>query len=277
MAGLLSLRDLLLRRGALTHVYLHAKLQRAMEGSSSVSKTSLRSAGYGKEIILSNVRGMRRLIGRLAPGGRIGHWADYASTHSYDDADYRLKQSFVAEVAGERRWKTVWDLGCNTGDFSRLVAPHADLVLAMDADEAAVERIYLRARDEKTENLMALVMNLADPSPALGWRGRERLPLEDRRAPDLVLALALIHHTTFSANIPLSDFVDWIAGMNSAVVLEFVSKQDEMSQVLLRNKPDIYSEYSEEKLRAYLERRFTIRRTQPLKGGLRMLYYATPN
>src|SRR6185437_10082187 len=224
MAGLFSIRDLLLRRGVLTHVYLHSKLQRAMEGSSSVSKRSLRSAGYGKEVILSNVRGMRRLIARLRPGGRMGHWANYACTHSYDDADYRLKQSFVAEVAGERRWKTAWDLGCNTGDFSRLVAAHADLVLAMDADEAAVERVYLRARDEKAENLLALVINLADPSPALGWRGRERLSLEERSPPDLVLALALVHHTTFSANIPLTDFVDWLAGMNTAVVLEFVSK-----------------------------------------------------
>jgi hypothetical protein len=276
MARLLTWRDFLLYRGALVHVYAHARLQRAMKGSSSVSKASLKSAGYDKNIVRANINAMRRVVGGLYARRRISHWTDYGRTHSYSAADYELKQAFVVDAARERRWKTAWDIGCNTGEFSRIVAPNADIVLALDSDEGAVERLYENVRDEGIENIVALVYDLTNPSPALGWRVRERAALADRRPADLVLALGIIHHIVLGANIPLGDFVDWLAGMNAAIVLEFVSKNDEMAEALLRNKPDLHAGYDEHQLRAYLERRFEVRRTQPLKGGLRTLYYAIP-
>jgi hypothetical protein len=276
MARLLTWRDMLFRRGAFIEVYLQAKMQRAMAGSKSISKESLRKAGFSKDIIIANLKRIRRIVHGMVPAQCASAWVDYASMHSYSDPDYQIKQTFVSEVAASRRWKTVWDLGCNTGDFSRLVAPHAELVLAMDVDEASVERLYLRTRAEGTENLLAILFDIADPSPSLGWRRRERTALENRRPPDLVLALALMHHLAIGANIPLRDFVEWLASLKAAIVLEFVSKDDEMAQALLRNKPDIYADYSDDSLRELLRPHFHIQRTQPLKNGLRMLYHLEP-
>ena len=68
-------------------------------------------------------------------------WSDYARTHSYGEADFEAKCAFVRKAAGSGRWRRVWDLGCNTGTFSRIAAEHADYVIAMDGDWMAVEPV----------------------------------------------------------------------------------------------------------------------------------------
>ena len=82
----------------------------------------------------------------------------------------------------------------NNGRHARIAAEGARHVVAIDADQGPVELLYRELRDAGDETILPLTMNLADPSPGLGWRGRERKPLLDRGRPDLVLALALVHH-----------------------------------------------------------------------------------
>ena len=118
----------------------------------------------------------------------------------------------MREAAGQRRWRRAWDLGCNTGSFSRIVAEHADHVVAMDGDWMAIEHLYQaqKARPDRGQ-ILPLVVNLSDPSPNQGWRGVERRSLPERGAPELTLCLALIHHIVISANIPMQDFIGWLA------------------------------------------------------------------
>ena len=117
-------------------------------------------------------------------------------------------------------------------------------------------------------------MNLADPSPSQGWKGLERKSLPERGKPELTLCLALIHHIVISANIPMADFVDWLAGLGTSLVIEFVGREDEMVQVLLANKDDQYGDYTQENFEALLSARFDIRDSRPLKGGKRVIYFA---
>src|SRR5207245_2035956 len=103
----------------------------------------------------------------------------------------------------------VWDLGCNDGTYSRLAAAEGAYVVAVDGDHAVVDRL---AREEN-ENLLPLVVDLADPSPSLGWRGAERRHLPARGRPDLTLALALVHHLAITRNVPLAELLDWFASL----------------------------------------------------------------
>lgn len=274
MAGLMSFWDNF-RSGVLGHITLHAKLQRSMEGS-QVSKSSIQKAGFNPEIIRANLRGLAKTIFRLESQSLPTHWLDYAKTHSYSETEYQQKKHFIEQVCSAQKHATVWDMGCNTGDFSRIAAAHGAYVIAMDADESAVEALYQRSKREGDQRIISLVMNLADPSPALGWRGQERMPLPQRGAPDLVLALALIHHMVFSANVPPRDFVQWLAELGGAVVLEFVAKEDEMVQTLLKNKEDLHPDYNQGQFEAYLGQFFEIRHTHVLKGNLRKLYHLVP-
>ena len=96
------------------------------------------------------------------------------------------------------------------------------------------------------------------PSPGLGWRGNERRPLADRGAPDLLLCLALVHHVVIGRNVPLADFVAWLASFEAEVVLEFVDRGDPMVERLLRNRREQSIDYSREALEAALANRFRV-------------------
>ena len=139
----------------------------------------------------------------------------------------------------------------------------------------AIERLYQRQRaDPAPGSILPLVVNLADASPSQGWRGVERKDLRSRGAPDLTLCLALVHHVVITANIPLADFLDWLASLGTAVVIEFVGREDEMVQALLANREDQYDDYTPENFRSLLSRKFQLRREQSLKGGKRTIFFA---
>jgi hypothetical protein len=79
-----------------------------------------------------------------------------------------------------------------------------------------------------------------------------------------------------SANIPMADFMRWLAGLDTALVIEFVGRDDEMVETLLRNKDDQYDDYRPEVFEALLSEHFDVRNSQTLKGGKRSIYFALP-
>ena len=266
------------RRGVLAHVWLQARLRRANQNARAGLRSEIRSAGFSRELVIANARGLRKLVAGLAWRPAATTWIDYASTHSYTDADHAAKRAFVTDVAAARRRGVAWDLGANTGTFSRLVAPHTDVVLALEGEHATVDRLFAElARDRSTvPNVLPLVQNLADPSPGLGWRGRERPALEGRSRPDLVLALALVHHVALAANVPLADFLDWLRGLGAELVIEWVDRADPMVERLLRHKSESYRNYDVAVFERELARRFDVRARLALASGTRFLVHATP-
>jgi len=273
LRAILSSRDLL-RPGVLLHVVAQNALQRRYSAAGGV-KSSLAAAGFDKRLIVRNVAGLKRIIGRLSPAGAKTVWADYANTHSYDTAEFDAKEAFVRRAAAHRHWKLVWDLGCNAGTFSRIAAEHADYVVAMDGDRMAIDNLYGSQKGRPdARKILPLVVNLADPSPSQGWRGLERRSLPDRGRPELTLCLALVHHIVIGANIPMRDFIGWLAGLGTSLVIEFVGRDDEMVQQLLANKEDQYRDYDADAFASLLAEHFEIAEKQPLKGGKRTIYFA---
>ncbi|HEY4258894.1 MAG TPA: hypothetical protein VGM98_01990, partial [Schlesneria sp.] len=193
--------------------------------------------------------------------------------------DVQAKQRFVAEVCQTRQRRLVWDLGCNDGHFSQIAAAHADTVIAMDQDHGCVERLYRKLVADKTHlNIVPLCIDLLNPSPAIGWRGRERLRLEDRGQPELILCLGLIHHLVIAGNIPLPEVVNWLASLRADVILEFPSKRDPMVKSLLRHKQDQYDDYSLAALEVALANHgFQIQKRIELPSGDRTLLFLTSN
>ncbi|ANW05325.1 hypothetical protein LMTR13_05755 [Bradyrhizobium icense] len=273
---LLSLRDLV-RPGVAMHVVAHNALQRRYSGGKGNVRGALADAGFDKGLIVRNVLNLRKIISRMALGSSKTAWSNYARAHSYGEADFAAKCAFVRSATGSRRWRRVWDLGCNTGTFSKIVAKHANYVVAMDGDWMAVEHLYQSLkRDPCGGSILPLVIDLSDPSPGQGWRGRERKPLPDRGKPDLTLCLALIHHVVIGENVPMTDFIDWLASLGTALVIEFIGRDDEMVELLLRNKDEQYDDYRLEVFEALLSEHFEIRDRQTLKSGRRSIYFALP-
>jgi SAM-dependent methyltransferase len=260
--------------GVLTHVVLQAAMDRRSAGATRNVKQELRQAGFNKDLVAANVRRLRTVVSRLTWRKTTSMWSEYTSTHSYDSGTLDAKTTFVRDAVRDQPRGVVWDLGSNTGTFARLAAEHAKYVVAVDADHLSVERLYQLLKREGPANVLPLVGNIADPAPGLGWLGRERLPLPARSQPSLVLCLALVHHVALSANVPLGEFIGWLATLGADVVIEFVSKADAMSQQLLRNKEDVFADYEQASFERHLERWFVVARREVLSGGTRTLYYA---
>jgi SAM-dependent methyltransferase len=274
--GLMSFRDLF-RRGVFTHVYLHSRLERERAESARDVKRELRAAGFKKELVVANVRRLAKLIRRLEWAPRSSAWAGYGPTTSYGEADAAHKEHFVREAIGSRRWDLVWDLGCNVGRFARIAAENARYVVALDADASVVERLYRELESERRTSILPLAVNVVDPSPGLGWMGSERRPLAERGRPDLTLCLALIHHVVIGGNIPVRDFVAWLASLETALVIEFPTRDDPQVQRLLAAKREgMHADYERDWFERCLDEPFAVERSEMLGSGTRVLYFAAP-
>jgi SAM-dependent methyltransferase len=273
--NLFSWRDSL-RPGVATHVWLHGWMQSAVSNGAGGAKQSLQSSGFSAELIAGNLKRLTRLVEGLRWTPRRSTWSDYETAQPHVHRDRELKSAFVRDVCGARSRDLVWDLGCNRGQYSRIAAETATTVVAMDQDHGCVEQFFLDLRRNGPVNILPLRIDLANPSPGLGWRGRERLRLEERGRPDLVLCLGLIHHLVIGANLPLADVVDWLSELRGEVVIEFPTKADPLVQSLLCNKPDQYEDYSLAELERCLSERFVIDRRATLPSGERHLIHARP-
>jgi hypothetical protein len=182
----------------------------------------------------------------------------------------------VYEAVARRRSRLTWDLGCNDGRFARVAAKFADLVVAIDADHATVDGLYRQLREEGREDVLPLVMSVTDPSPNLGWRGRERTSLEGRGTPELALCLAVVHHVCITGNVPVREFLDWLRALDTVLVIEFPDRADPMVQRLLSGKSEGSNpDYEKAVFEEALAERFTIDRSASV-SETRTLYEARP-
>ena len=273
LRALLSARDLL-RRGALTHVVLHSRLERRYADRGGEVKQELRAAGFGPELIAANARRLTRLISRLHAPRRSSAWSEYGATTSYSPEDAERKERFVAAAAADAQPALCWDVGCNEARHARIAARHAGAVVAMDADHVVVDRLYDALSSEGVANVLPLTIDAVDPSPDLGWRATERSGIQGRGRPDLTLCLAVLHHVAVGRNVPVADIVAWLHDLTDAAVVEFAAPEDPMVQRLLaRKRPDDHPDYRRDWFERCLLDRFQPLRREELAGGERVLYH----
>lgn len=265
------------RKGVLVHVALHARAQSRFADTETDVKDALRSGGMRKELIEANVKGLLRTLDRLTWKRSDSVWSDYSDRGHYSDRDLQAKKTFVQEVAGRRRHDVVWDVGCNDGVFSELVATEADRVVAFDGDHLVVDLLYRRLAEAGNRTIVPLVVDLTDPSPGLGWANRERSPFLERNRPDLVLALAVIHHVVISGNVPIDEALDLFAGLGSELVLEVPTEDDPMVRRLLRGKrAGTHDDFTLATFERAIDDRFEVRRREDLPSGTRVMFELAP-
>jgi len=262
-----------LRPGLLFHVQLHAMAQRRYRDRAPGANVTAR--GVSVQTVQGLARSLRSVVQGLAwnPGGT--EWSDYTSDNNYSAEAAGSKRELVAGMLRGRGARAVWDLGANTGEYSRAALAAAEHVVAFDLDPAAVERNYRRVRAEGERAILPLRMDLTNPSPALGWAHRERLSLEQRGPADALLALALLHHLAIGHNLPLERIAGFLAQLGRTLVIEFVPKSDSQVQRMLRSRPDIFPRYTREGFEAAFSGSFHIDAVTPVAGSERLMYLMT--
>jgi ribosomal protein L11 methylase PrmA len=222
----------------------------------------------GQEALLDSLR--RAVEGlRWQPSG---HWVEYGTQTSYTERGAASKREIVERMLDASNARVVWDLGANVGTYSTVAAGNGRSVIAFDRDAASVERHWLTLAAEARASVLPLVMDLANPSPALGWALEERRSLIDRGPADAVLALALVHHLAIGNNVPLERIAALLARLGRRAIVEFVPKEDPMTQHLLASRPDIFPDYTVDGFRDAFSRYFRILDEAVVDESVRIMF-----
>jgi ribosomal protein L11 methylase PrmA len=272
LASRLLPRSTWLDPGLLTHVHLHGAAQKRYGGQPARSSTG--PGRMGRTALLGLIDSLEGAVRRQRwkPSGTT--WAKYYSQTNYSDQAMEGKRRLVAEMldAVAPQPRTVWDLGANTGVFSRIASERGAQTIAWDIDPAAVEKNYLECRAAGETHLLPLLEDLTNPSPDLGWALQERRSLMRRGPADLVLALALVHHLAIGNNVPLGHVARFLQTLGAWLIVEFVPKSDSQVQRLLASREDIFSGYSQANFETEFGPFFEIVRAAVVPDSERTLY-----
>ncbi|HEX2695917.1 MAG TPA: class I SAM-dependent methyltransferase [Acidobacteriota bacterium] len=268
LTSLLLPRSTRLRPGIAMHIHLHAASQKHYATRAVAVKERPVSLVSLKGLADSLERLVRRTEFRLTRT----EWGNYYKETNYSDEAFEDKKRIVSEFLELAKPRTVWDLGANTGVFSRLASRRGIPTVAFDIDPVAVELDYREVVKGKETDILPLVLDLANPSPAIGWANLERDSWLARGPVDAVLALALIHHLAISNNLPFAMIARTLRGICVRLIIEFVPKSDSQVRRLLQTREDVFPGYTQKAFEEEFARHFAVEKAVPVKGSERTLY-----
>ena len=237
------------------YVYLQASLERRYKARPLPKHAARRR--FSSLALTAIVSSLKRKVAALRPVPRPSSWLDYSDSHSYTTESLAAKRDFVVtafQTLGRRR--LLWDLGCNTGDFSRLSGNFFEHVIAIDSDFDCVDALFRELRRDGVSTILPLVLDIANPTGTFGWNSEERRAFFARGRPDCILALALLHHLRVSAGIPLEKLADLIADRTDDAIVEFVSPEDPQFARLIVSRRPQFDDYTEHVFREVFRQRF---------------------
>jgi len=258
-----------LRPGPLIHLHLHAWADEHLGRRGEPGAAANGSRGVKASLLHSLEAATTRLRWRPRSSW-VGYYEDRES-YSAEAAEH--KADLVAEWLDAIEPRTVWDLGANTGRYSRLASERGAATIAFDQDVACVETMYLEVKQRGDHNLLPLVMDFTNPSPSLGWASEERASLVQRGPAEVALVLALEHHLAFANNVPLDRLARFLRGIGRHVLVEFVPSSDPMALRLIRDRRDLFTGYHQDAFEAAFRGVFTLERCARLRGSERVLYW----
>jgi hypothetical protein len=225
--------------GIFTHIHLHAKSVTKHESTQQKVKAKPISTNALKAI----AGHLKLTIEGLEIKQQKTEWDDYyTANNNYTNQAFKAKQQWIEEqLSNISDFNLAWDLGANDGYFSKITAKYAQQVVAMDIDPNAINR--LATNHDTPVNLLPLVIDLTNPTPAIGWAAQERESIFSRKKPDLITALALIHHLVIGNNVSFLKVAELLANQTRKyLIIEFVDVEDSQVKKLTLNRPQSHWE-----------------------------------
>lgn len=261
-----------LRPALLMDVLLPGLLEGRAERDVQQVRSSLQKSGGDIAVQRINLERLVRKMEQLVRRRRASSaWTDYERNCTYTDEATADKKRWITRFLAAHRPARVLDLGCNLGAYSALAAESGARVIAADADEACVDHVHGMAK-ERGLDILPMVVNVANPSPGLGFLGAERQAWGERVVSECVLALALVHHLLVAARLPPAAIAEMLAGLTTQhLVVEYIEREDDMFQKLLALREDLYGGLTMESFIGAFSPRFDLVDRYALPGTRRHL------
>ncbi len=254
------------------HIHGHAKFQRCFLNSrlnqnhaqKRINRLSLLGLVDSLEAGVNSIK--------LSPKNKTTWVQYYKDGQSYTAEASAHKKQIVTSLIDGLQPKNVWDIGSNTGLFSRIIGKTGIPVISFDLDPMSVEHNYLEMKKNNESNLLPLVMDINNPSPAMGWNLGERMSLWERGPADTIVALALIHHLVIGNNLSFEQLAVFFHQHCHSAIIEFVPKDDPQAKRLLAARKDIFDKYSQLNFEKEFEMFFFIEGRETVRESKRIIY-----
>jgi len=251
-----------------SHIHLHAKSQKIFAGKN----VTINNRKMKKLSLLGLIDNLESAVKKLKWRPQGTEWVNYYDDTNYSSDALGHKEKAVIDFIDRTGPALIWDLGANTGRFSRIAGSRGIRTVSFDVDPASVEINYLECVRTREARVLPLLLDLTNPTSGIGWGNQERMSIIDRGPSEVVLALALIHHLVISNNVPFEKIADFFSKICKFLIIEFVPKNDSQVQRLLLTRKDIFSDYVEPVFEKKFERYFTILDSVRIRDSERTLY-----
>ena len=256
--------------GILMHIHLHALAQKKYD--SNKIKVSELNRKFSKTSFFRLLISLKETIEHIKWEPKGTEWGDYYEPGVHNLKYSEHKKELVTRFIDIVKPRTLWDLGANTGIYSRIANDKNISVITFDIDPACVENSYKQVKESKEQNVLPILLDLANPSPSLGWANKERKSFTERGSADLIMSLALIHHLAISNNLPFNKIAQYFSHLSEWLIIEFVPKEDDKVQIMLKNRPDIFNAYSLDNFEEEFSKYFTIEQKESIENSKRILF-----
>ncbi len=205
-------------------------------------------------------------------------WGDYYSKTNYNDDAFEAKKNLIKDWIGPLNPQRLIDMGGNDGTFARTVLKDVEHVIVTDIDSNAVDYNYQQLQKNGENNMLPFVCDVLQPAPAIGFNNTERNSLIERLqeyAPDVTMALALIHHITLSGNVPFEKSAEFFAKYSKNLIIEFPTRDDSWVQSLLVRKREFIEHFNFYNVKEFEEgysKYFQLEKKEMIAGTKRILY-----
>jgi SAM-dependent methyltransferase len=249
-------------------------LERMVRAPQELRLRRPKSAEMARFIMRAHLRRLQKTLHAVVPENKRSQWTSYRDASVHQPPYHAQRQAVVESILRSHGPSTVLDIGTNDGLFALIAARLGASVIAIDRDEAVIDRLF-RSRERGSERVLPLVVDLADPTPATGWRNKERPSFLDRAKDgfDAVLALAVLHHLVIGDGLALDTVVDLIALLTRRVAIaEFVPASDPLCRRLAAGREINPERWSPEVFEGELAKRFSIASQHPVGANGRIVF-----
>lgn len=206
-------------------------------------------------------------------------WTNYYDKINYTEDAFIQKANIINDWLETLQVKTLIDIGGNDGTFVRKIKHKPQHSLVCDIDNNAVDTNYSMIKETGESSITPFILDVLNPSPAIGFQNIERMSFIGRIkifAPDVTLALAIIHHMSLSGNVGFDMSASFFASFSKHLIIEFPKRQDSWVERLLSNKSDFKDYFDFYNInnfeRKYLNY-FEIIEKQSIENTMRVMYF----